>query len=215
MGYLYGGMALAYVFGPSVLNVIGDWRLTFILFLLPLTLVSLVLAIIGVPSTASSNPSSQRYIQGFKAVFKNPSAIACVIANMLFGMAVRVLHNRVGRKQLTVLCTFITGVLTVAYINIPSLWLSLVFLIIATLTTSVKNASYGSLTLEQVPEYRGTMMSLSQFSENIAGALGTGLGGLILITFDYGQMGVLGISAIIASVIFHFFTRDPTQHATQ
>jgi predicted MFS family arabinose efflux permease len=55
------------------------------------------------------------------------------------------------------------------------------------------------------------MMSLSQFSYNVGGALGSGLGGLILITFDYGHMGVLGIAAIIAALIFHFFTRDPTQ----
>ena len=251
IGYLYGGMALAYVFGPSVINVIDDWRLTFVLFLLPLTIVSLFLALVAVPSTSSSTPSSQRYIQGFRAVLQNKSAIACVIANVLFGMAVRVLHfynvpfyqqqffvdkaflsvivsgvslvfvvgsliggrlvSRVGRKQLTVICALITGVLTFAYINVPSLWLSLVFLIIATFTTSVRNTAYDSLALEQVPAYRGTMMSLSQFSQNVAWALGNGLGGFILIAFDYGYMGVLGITAIIASLIFHVFTIDPTQ----
>jgi hypothetical protein len=42
-------------------------------------------------------------------------------------------------------------------------------------------------------------------------ALGNGLGGLILIVFDYRHMGALGIAAIIASLIFHFFTIDPTQ----
>ena len=125
------------------------------------------------------------------------------------------LVNRVGRKQLTVICALITGVLTVAYINVPSLWLSLVFLIIATFTTSVKNTGYDSLTLEQVPEYRGTMMSLSQFSSNVAMALGNGLGGLILVAFDYGHMGVLGITAIIAAFIFHFFTKNPTQQTKQ
>ena len=125
------------------------------------------------------------------------------------------LVNRVGRKQLTVICALITGVLTVASINVPSLWLSLVFLIIATFTTSVKNTGYDSLTLEQVPEYRGTMMPLSQFSSNVAMALGNGLGGLILVAFDYGHMGVLGITAIIAAFIFHFFTKNPTQQTKQ
>jgi predicted MFS family arabinose efflux permease len=255
IGYLYGGMALAYVFGPFFINFLEDWRLTFILFLLPLTLVSLFLALVGVPSTSSNTLSSQRYIQGFKAVFQNKSAIACFIANVFFGMAVRVLHfynipfyqqqflvdkaflsvivsgvslvfvvgsliggrlvSRFGRKQLTVICAFITGVLTVAYINVSSLWLSLIFLIIATFTTSVRNTSYDSLALEQVPEYRGTMMSLNQFSQNVAWALGNGLGGLILVAFDYGHMGVLGIAAIIATLIFHFFTIDPTQQAKQ
>ena len=38
-----------------------------------------------------------------------------------------------------------------------------------------------------------------------------GLGGLILVAFDYWLLGVLGISVIIASLIFHFFTIDPTE----
>jgi predicted MFS family arabinose efflux permease len=91
-------------------------------------------------------------------------------------------------------------VLTVAYINVPSLWLSLFFLIIATFTISVKNTGYDSLALEQVPAYRSMMMSLSQFSSNVAMALGNGLGGLILVALDYRHMGVLGITAIICSL---------------
>jgi len=77
----------------------------------------------------------------------------------------------------------------------------------------MRTTAYGSLALEQVPEYRGTMMSLSQFSANLAEALGNGLGGLILVAFNYGHMGFLGISSIIASLIFYFFTIDPTQLA--
>jgi hypothetical protein len=57
------------------------------------------------------------------------------------------------------------------------------------------------------------MMSLNQFSQMAAWALDNGLGGLILIAFDYGQMGGLGITAIIASFILHFFTIDPTTQA--
>jgi predicted MFS family arabinose efflux permease len=59
------------------------------------------------------------------------------------------------------------------------------------------------------------MMSLSQFASNLAKALGNALGGVILIAFDYGHMGVLGITAIIAAVIFHVFTIDTTKQAKQ
>ena len=133
-------------------------------------------------------------------------SLVFVVSSLIGGQLV----GRFGRKQLAVICAFITGVLTMAYINVPSLLLSLVFLIIATFTTSVRNTAYDSLALEQVPAYRGTMMSLNQFSQMAAWALGNGLGGLILIAFDYGQMGGLGITAIIASFILHFFTIDPT-----
>ena len=87
MGYLIGGMSLSYVIGPPVINMIDGWRLAFILFLFPLTLLSILLAIRGVPSTSSSNPSSQRYLQGFKEVLRNKSVIACVVANVLFFVA--------------------------------------------------------------------------------------------------------------------------------
>ena len=255
IGYLMAGMALSYVIGSPVINVIDDWRLAFALFMFPLTLLSIFLAIKGVPSTSSSNPSSQRYIQGFKEVLQNKSAIACVIANVLSIMAIRVfgfysipfyrqqflvdktfmtflvssvslifvvgsvicgrLVNRFGRKKLTVIGAFLNGVLVFALINVPSLWLSLILFYTTGFTSTMRSTAYSSLTLEQVPEYRGTMISFSQFSTNVAGALGTGLGGLILVAFDYGHMGFLGILSIIAAFVFHFFTRDPTKQERQ
>jgi predicted MFS family arabinose efflux permease len=55
------------------------------------------------------------------------------------------------------------------------------------------------------------MMSLSQLSQNVAQAIGNGLSGLLLVAFDQGHKGVLGVSAIVVSLIFHLFTIDPTQ----
>jgi predicted MFS family arabinose efflux permease len=253
MGYLLGGQTLSYVFGPPIISFIDDWRLAFLVFALPLALFSLFLAFVGVPSTTSSNPSSQRYLQGFKDVLQNKSAVACLIAQVLSIMAFMVVNfysipfyrqqflvdktftslilsgvavifvvgsvicgrlvNRFGRKKFTVLSALISGVLVFAFINGPSLWLSLILFSIAVFTFSLRNTAYNSLALEQVPKYSGTMMSLSQLSTNVAQALGIGLGGLILVTFDYGYMGFLGIAAVIASLIFHFFTIDPTQQA--
>jgi len=125
------------------------------------------------------------------------------------------LVNRFGRKRLTVISSFILGVATLFFNNIPNPWLTLLVWVISGFFMGTRITAYNSLTVEQVPEYRGTMMSFSQFSSNIASALGNGLGGLILIAFDYGHMGFLGISAIIASLIFHFFTTDPTKQAKQ
>ena len=251
IGYLWGGMALSYVIGSPVISVIEDWRLAFVIFVLPLTLFSLFLVIVGVPSTTPHNPSSRRYLQGFKEIAQNKSAIACVVANVLSVIAFRVigfygipfyrqqflvdktltsfilsgialiysagsviggrLVNRFGRKKLTVIGACLNGVLAISFINMPSLWTSLLLFYSAGFTGSMRNAAYNSLAMEQVPEYRGTMMSLSQLSANFAQAIGTGLGGLLLVSFDYGYIGFLGISAIIASLIFHLFTIDPTK----
>jgi predicted MFS family arabinose efflux permease len=81
----------------------------------------------------------------------------------------------------------------------------------AGITSGINSAAFNSLALEQVPAYRGTMMSLSQFSFNLGTGLSNALGGVLLIAFDYGTVGCLGITAIIAAVIFHAFTIDPTQ----
>ncbi|MCW3987955.1 MAG: MFS transporter [Candidatus Bathyarchaeota archaeon] len=125
------------------------------------------------------------------------------------------LVSRFGRKKLTVIGAFLCGVLVFTFINVPSFWLSLILYYTAGFTSGMRTSVYTSLALEQVPEYRRTMMSLSQFSTNLAMALGIGLGGLILVSFDYGHMGFLGIAYIIASLIFHFFTIDPTKASSR
>ena len=69
-----------------------------------------------------------------------------------------------------------------------------------------------SLTLEQVPEFRGTMMSLTSAAQSLGSALGAALGGAILVLYDYLIMGsVLGTLGIAAAMVFYFFAIDPTK----
>ena len=68
-----------------------------------------------------------------------------------------------------------------------------------------------SLTLEQVPIYRGSMMSLNSGSWNIGVSLGAGFGGLVLLLWNYQVLGlILGIMLISASLIYYFAVNDPT-----
>jgi MFS family permease len=124
------------------------------------------------------------------------------------------LINRFGRKPLTVAGSVTIGVLVLVFVNVPSLGLALIIYYLAGFTSSIRNAAYGSLALEQVSGYRGTMMSLSLFASHLAQAVGNGLGGLLLILFDYGHMGVLGVAAFIAAIIFYRFTVDTTTHVS-
>ena len=254
LGYLIAGFALSYVIGSPIISLIGDWRLAFSLFMFPLTLGSLFLLFVGIPSVARTVPTSQRYIQGFTEVVRNKSAFTCLVANVLFYIANRVwgffsipfyrqqflvdtvstsllvtgsslifvvssliggrLVNRLGRKPLTVLCSLLSGFLYIVFINVSNLWLSILLMYAAGVTTSLRGTAYNSLALEQIPGYRGTMMSLSQFAQNVAGALGTTLGGILLITFDYGHLGILSITAIIAAIVIQLFTIDPITQRT-
>ena len=252
LAYVIAAGALSFTIGTPLINILGDWRIAFLLYMFPLTLISLILAYIGIPLTNRETRTHPRFLQGFHAVVQNKSAVFCLIANVLFVILyVGVIQfysipfyrehflvdqallslivtgvtlvfvtssvmggrlvNRLGRKPLTVFGAVSSGVLVVAYLLAPNVWLSIILYFISGMTSGVRNAAFSSLAVEQVPGHLGTMMSLVQFSINIAAAIGSGL---ILITFDYEYLGSLGIFAIIAAIIFHFFTIDPTTQAS-
>jgi len=119
--------------------------------------------------------------------------------------------KRFGRKSLTVLTAFIAGVFAISYTNLPSLWLSLVLEFLGCLFAGMRVTAADSLILEQVPAFRGTMMSLNSAAANMGTALGAGLGGLALLMFNYEGVGIsLGGMGIAGAIIFHLLATDPT-----
>ena len=89
IGWILTGVALSPLIGGPVIGVIasfGGWRMPFLAFVLPIALLSLVLVAKGVPST-SRNPqlamSKGQYMEGFKEVFSNRSATACLAGSAL------------------------------------------------------------------------------------------------------------------------------------
>jgi predicted MFS family arabinose efflux permease len=254
--YLIVGMASAYLVGSSLTNFISDWRLMFLVFLLPLASVTLFFAVKGIPPTPKSGSSSQQYSQAFKDVLFNKSALACLIGNVLRVMPANAvmlslsssfyrqtflvdklfmsfafiggsmmtivgslaggrLVNRVGRKRLTIISSFLLGALTLSFINIPNLWLSLLVWFISGFPYGIVNTAYASLALEQAPDNRATMMSLSQVSMYVAIAIGNALAGMLLLAFNYNIVSLMGILSFIGAIVFHFFTVDPTQQSKQ
>ncbi len=124
------------------------------------------------------------------------------------------LVNRYGRKPLTVLNAFIFGILIVVFFRLSDLWLSIVVAYVTVFCASLRYSAFSSLALEQLPEYRGTMMSLSVLSTYLAQAIGGILSGFILIASSYEGLSVVGFFAILSAFIFHFFTIDPTKTTT-
>ena len=201
---------------------------------------------------ASLSKSRIQYLEGFKRVLSNGSAVACLIGTALSQVAWQGIvffsasffrqrffvsrnttaiylavmascfmissytsghfANRFGRKLLTVLGVFVFSVFTFAYTNIDTLWISLVSIFLGGAFSGVRYTASNSLTLEQVPEFRGTMMSLNAASMGLGAALGSGLGGLIVLMYGWRLVGpALGAIGILASMIFYLLTKDPTQ----
>lgn len=229
------------------------WRLAYLWYVLPISLLSLVISVFGIPSS-KHNPTIEEsrgsYLEGFKKVFSNGSAISCLIGttlamaawtgivsygisffrqkfsmptewagiiwsgmalcftigSLLSGRAV----NKFGRKPVTLLSALLVGLFTISYANVPSLWSSIFLALLTSIFAGLRHSASNSLSLEQVPGYRGTMMSLSSGSIRFGSALGSGIGGMTLLWFNWGILGtVLGGMGLLGVLVYYLYTIDP------
>jgi len=122
------------------------------------------------------------------------------------------LVNRIGRKPSTVFTALLSGILTVSFVLVPHVSLSILSMLLGSWFFGMVASSANSLTLEQIPRLRGTMMSMDTAVLNIGSALGTMAGGLSLLSFGYEGMGSgLGTLGIAAAMVFFLLAKDPTR----
>ncbi|MDH7564684.1 MAG: MFS transporter [Candidatus Bathyarchaeota archaeon] len=122
------------------------------------------------------------------------------------------LANRFGRKALTVLSSFLAGVFIISFVYLSNLWFSLAVNFWGSWFSGMASSTANGLSLEQVPEFRGTMMSINSAAISLGGALGAAVGGSALDLFNYEALGlILGAMGLAAAVIFYFLTIDPSR----
>lgn len=146
------------------------------------------------------------------------SALSMVISTIfvLGSLAVGQLVKRVGRKTLTVVPGLAGGLFGAAFLNSPSLPLSVMLDCLFVASMGLAISSSVSLTIEQVPRFRSTVMSLSAAASAVGSTLGSSLGGLALLQFKYEGMGIiLGVVGVVAALIFQFLAIDPTRPGTR
>jgi predicted MFS family arabinose efflux permease len=120
--------------------------------------------------------------------------------------------NRFARKTSTVLNALLAGIFTIFYACMVNLWFSLALSFISSWFFGVVASAANSLVLEQVPKFRSTMMSIDSAVTNLGSALGTAVGGLVLLSLDYEGLGiVLGAMGVTSAFVFYFLTIDPTR----
>lgn len=136
-------------------------------------------------------------------------ASICYTFGTLFGGR---LVNRFGRKPVTAISSLMAGIFILSFTLVPNQWISLALNMLGCLFSGMRITAYSSLALEQVPRFRGTMMSISAASANLGTALGSGLGGLALLLYDYEAAGAsLGALGFGAAMIFYLAVVDPTK----
>lgn len=256
IGYISVSTAIAGIIGGPIIGLIvgyGGWRLAFIVFVLPLSLLGLIAASRWLPSRSysrASEMSDRGIFGGFRKIFSSRSAAACLIGyaltlasftaigaygpsflrerflastdfvsmlmagmNLVYSLFSAVsgrLVDKFGRKPMLVSSLIFSSLLIVSYANMGNLWLSAFVILMAYSMAGMVFPVSNSLTLEQVPSFRGTMMSLNAAAENLGMAIGSGVGGMLLLRYDYGSVGMsLGILGLVATLLYQTVVVDP------
>lgn len=122
------------------------------------------------------------------------------------------LVSRFGRKSTAILVYLFSNLCLIIYLKIASLPLVLLIFYLSGLSSGAGFAAFQSLLVEQVPEYRGTVMSLTSAANSLGAAIGAAIGGAILLNFSYSVFGiVLGVIGIGAMGVLYQFGTDPTR----
>ena len=138
--------------------------------------------------------------------------LGAAVAYVLGSLSAAGLVGRVGRKPSTTLTALLSGALTVTYSLVPNVLPSMILMLMAAWFFGMAASSANSLTLEQVPRFRGAMMSVDTAALNIGSGFGTAVGGLSLLYFGYEGLGsVLGAMGIIAALFYGLLAMDPTK----
>ncbi len=136
-------------------------------------------------------------------------------SGFLGGLIAARLINRAGRWLLAIVAALFVGFLQILFTFVPFVYGSLSFWLTATFFVGVNAASFVSLILEQVPDFRGTMMSLHQSFRSLGLILGTSISGLILNLYSNNFhiiMIMFGVAAVAAAAILFLFAKDPTKN---
>lgn len=146
--------------------------------------------------------------RGFISVLMVILSLSYVVGSLLTGR----FTEKLGRKSLSALSAVLLGGLTLVAFSAPFAWLSICISIASSLFAGTMGSVSTSLTLEQLPSYKGTMMSIHSAATSMGIMTAAILGGVILLLSTYNVFGfVMGAIGIIGSLIFFLYTLDPTQ----
>jgi predicted MFS family arabinose efflux permease len=121
------------------------------------------------------------------------------------------LVNKYGRKTITMIPAFLSSLVIVSFMNVPNIYVSILLRFGGSFLFAISYTGSRNLTLEQEPDYRGTLMSLNSAMQSLGTMVGSGLGGYLILHYSYNLTGfTLGLFGLLSSVIYWKFSKDPT-----
>lgn len=114
-----------------------------------------------------------------------------------------------GVRKLLLASTGVLGGVTFLVFNAPSFPVSMILSVIASFFAGLFLTISSSFSLEQIPEYRGTVMSLHTAAVSMGATLSSALGGLLLITYGYGSYSIImGFFGLAGALVFMLLTAE-------
>jgi len=253
IGSVNGLRAFTYLISAPIIGYIASgygWRMAFLFFLCPISIMSLLVAAKEIPSVDYDVDEKGQYMEGFKTIFSNRSAVSCLLGSifsqaawlgiltysasffrqrfiigvswaslllssiagcfMVSTYASGLLVNRFGRKRMTTVGVMLFSALSIVYMVMMNVWMALVIVLSITAFSAMRFTSSISLTLEQVPAYRGTMMSLNTAALGLGRVIGSAVGGFSLLYYGWESVGYsMGVLGFVAAILYVFRTIDP------
>jgi predicted MFS family arabinose efflux permease len=133
-------------------------------------------------------------------------ASSYIVGSVLSGRVV----NRFGRKKIATLASIPAGVALLLYYNTPNIWATLLLGYAACILFGTLHTANSNLSLEQIPGYSGTMMSINSAAASLGSTLVVIVGGWTLLEYGFRYIGALIVGLnIIAFIIFRLLVKDP------
>src|SRR4030042_335797 len=118
--------------------------------------------------------------------------------------------NKLGVRSTLLVITGVLGIITFFVFNAPSFWVSIGLAVAASFVAGMMITVSSSFSLEQIPQYRGTVMSLHSAAMNLGGTLSAAGGGLLLLAYGYGVYSIaMGVVGVAGALVFRVLTAEP------
>jgi len=163
-------------------------------------------------------------ISFFRLQFSMSLGIAGLVtmAGGIIGASVTIIGgrfvNRVGRKTLGVFPALIGSAMAISFTFMPNMWASVAVMFVGSIFGGLSWPGLYSLSLEQVPGFKGTMMSFNSTFKSIGVVLGITIGGIVLNLYNNNFQAlslILGGLGVGAAIVLFAFAKDPCKTKPQ
>lgn len=151
-----------------------------------------------------------RKVLGIPTAFASQLMIFYSLSYIIGSLLTSRLTKKLGRKTLSVSTITLVALFTILALNATNLYFVIGFTILASFAAGMMITATTSLTLDQLPLHRGTVMSLQSAAVGLGGMVAALVGGIVITAIGFGSYGVLmGVLGFLGTIVFYFFSTDP------